>query len=431
MKVGHIIKGERIRQKVKQTVLAKGICTPSYLSRIEQGLIIPSDEVIYLLVRKLGIEINKINRRNLQTEIEFEKYLKEVYKDTIHNRDMNFTKQKLIDLENQSSLFEDPSLYYTYLLILLRFRLIIGEELKESKESLDTLDELKLNFTPSQAYLFKLNSALYYHLINNNKKSIEYFEDVLSIVPSITLEEWEKAELNYMMGLAYIADNRILLSIDYIKTALEYFKDNFLMKRVLDCYLLIGITYKKSKRYEEAFDSYLKAIKICNQFDLQGQLGIIYQNIGSLNIAMGNSKEGISYFYKSLEHKDDGKSQLISIFSLVIEYSKESNEELVLDWCNHGISLLNQLKDRSLDSYFYHFGFYKSLYGDTDLFHKSAVQVIDYFKKLNDYRHAQKYCIALAQRFFSEKKYKLASTFFIEANEYSYIAKNIQKWEEL
>ena len=63
---------------------------------------------------------------------------------------------------------------------------------------------------------------------------------------------WEKAELNYMLGLIYTADNRIFISIEYIRKALEFFRENFLMSRVLDCYVLIGITYKKSEQFQEA-----------------------------------------------------------------------------------------------------------------------------------------------------------------------------------
>lgn len=431
MKVGHIIKAERIRQEIKQVVLAKGICTPSYLSRIEQGLTLPSEEITALLLRKLGIDITKINRSNSQTDILFKKYLKDVYKEVIRKRDKDLTQQKLIELENQSSLFEDHLVYYTYLLISLRFHLILREELKECKKALDALNELKQNFSTIQIYLFKLNNALYYYSIKNTKKSIKFFEDTLSIVSKISLEEWEKAELNYMIGLAYIADNRIVISIDYIKKAMEYFKDNFLMKRVFDCYLLIGITYKKSNQYEEALATYRKVKQLCNEFDLHCQLGIVYHNIGTLNIAMGNKEEGLSYLHKALMYKDEGKSQLISMFTLVIEYSKEKKEELVIDWCNQGISLFLQLKDDSLVMFFHHFNFYKYFYEKNALSYKTALEAIEYFREIQDYRHAKKYCIAIAERFLDEKKYKLASIFFKESNRYSYLDKSIEKWEEL
>ena len=69
MKVGHLIRAERIRQEMKQVVLAKGICTPSYLSKIERNLIAPSEEIITLLFNRLGIDIDKLQENDHKTEI--------------------------------------------------------------------------------------------------------------------------------------------------------------------------------------------------------------------------------------------------------------------------------------------------------------------------------------------------------------------------
>src|SRR5690606_17446834 len=103
----------------KQLVLAKGICTPSYLSKIERNLIFPSEDIIGLLFNRLGIDSSKLQKNDRQTEIDFEKMLEATYKEVITIRDENFTKQKLEYLEQHSPLFENQTLYYTYLLIML------------------------------------------------------------------------------------------------------------------------------------------------------------------------------------------------------------------------------------------------------------------------------------------------------------------------
>ena len=142
MKVGHLIRAERIRQEMKQLVLAKGICTPSYLSKIERNLIFPSEDIVTLLFNRLGIDASKLQKNDQQTEIDFEKMLKDTYKEVITNRDENFTKQKLDYLEQQSPLFENQTLYYTYLLVVLRFRIILGGNLDERKKEIEDLEEL-------------------------------------------------------------------------------------------------------------------------------------------------------------------------------------------------------------------------------------------------------------------------------------------------
>ena len=80
MKVGHLIRAERIRQKMKQVVLARGICTPSYLSKIEQNQIAPSEEIAILLFNKLNMDIDTIQEKDYKSEAEFETFIKDTYK---------------------------------------------------------------------------------------------------------------------------------------------------------------------------------------------------------------------------------------------------------------------------------------------------------------------------------------------------------------
>ncbi|MCZ2257400.1 tetratricopeptide repeat protein [Sporosarcina sp. G11-34] len=431
MNVGHLIRAERIRQEMKQVVLAKAICTPSYLSKIERNLICPSEQVTTLLFNKLGIDIDMLQKSDQETEIEFLKLLNENYKAVITTRDDNFTKQKLEYVIQQSSLFENDSLYYTYLLIVLRFQLILGEDLEVRKKEIDDLDKASANFNTMQIYLFKVNKALYYYAIKNRKKAIEYFEDVILAVNTITLEDWEKAELNYMLGLAYTADNRVFISIEYIRKALDFFKENFQMKRVLDCYVLIGVTHKKSEQFQEALECYLKAQQICIEFNLHGHKGIIYHNLGSLYSITEKTEEAIHYFNKSIEYKTDKQSKLISVLNLVVEYSKMNNKSLVSVWCDKGTALLLQLNDENLTSYYHHFKFYKSIHSKQGLSETIAEQAIEHFKSLQDYQHVHKYYIALADWYFSNRKYKQSSICYKEANRYGYTYRKIEKWEDL
>src|SRR6185312_6891943 len=107
-------------------------------------------------------------------------------------------------------------------------------------------------------------------------------------------------ELNYLIGLMYTADNRIFFAIEYIKAALGYFRENFLMKRVLECYVLIGVTQKRSEQFEEAFESYNKAKQLCDEFNLESEKGLVYHNLGALYGIMGNSKEAIKFLMKAI-----------------------------------------------------------------------------------------------------------------------------------
>ena len=67
---GYIIYRERLRRNWSQAGLCKGICTVSYLSKIESGKAEPSEEIVRLLLDRLDLEIDQeIEREVLNLQI--------------------------------------------------------------------------------------------------------------------------------------------------------------------------------------------------------------------------------------------------------------------------------------------------------------------------------------------------------------------------
>lgn len=70
---GRLIKYHRQRQGLRQDDVAVGICTPSYLSRIENGVVLAEQTVYEMLFNRVGIDLNhekendEINRSLLET----------------------------------------------------------------------------------------------------------------------------------------------------------------------------------------------------------------------------------------------------------------------------------------------------------------------------------------------------------------------------
>ena len=60
---GYIIYRERVRRNWSQAGLCKGICTVSYLSKIESGRAEPSEEILRLLLARLNLETNRAVER--------------------------------------------------------------------------------------------------------------------------------------------------------------------------------------------------------------------------------------------------------------------------------------------------------------------------------------------------------------------------------
>ncbi|WP_432357169.1 tetratricopeptide repeat protein [Sporosarcina sp. UB5] len=431
MKIGHLIRAERIRQDMKQVVLAKGICTPSYLSKIERNQIEPSDDITVLLMERLGMDPGKLQENDEETEIEFEKMLLETYRDVLTTRDSNFTREKLEYLEQNAPLFENDSLHFTYSLITFRLNMMVRIDSEKLKQEINILEESIDNFDVYQLYLFHLNKGLFCYNTGNVKMAIQYYELILQKLESLPLGEWEKAEFNYIIAVFYASDGHTFNSIDHARRALIFFREHLMMSRVLECYILIGISYKRSDKFQDALEAYSKAMQISEEFNLQSEKGIIYHNIGTLNGAMGNSTEAIQYYEKSIDHKIDSSEKLITIQCLIEEYSKMNEKNLVTEWANKGLALYHQIQDENQVSYFHHFGLYKSLHSKEGLSVEIAEAAIQHFKEIQDFRYIHKYCIALAEWYYYNRKYKLASIYYRDGNRYGYIYRKMEKWEDL
>ncbi|MDE8051543.1 helix-turn-helix transcriptional regulator [Erysipelothrix rhusiopathiae] len=55
--LGTLLRNERLKQNMSQQALCEGICSVSYLSKIESNTVTPSDEIFDLLFDCLGINL--------------------------------------------------------------------------------------------------------------------------------------------------------------------------------------------------------------------------------------------------------------------------------------------------------------------------------------------------------------------------------------
>ena len=78
--IGLLIKMARIQQNMKQVSLAKGICSTSYLSKIENNQTIPSEDVLQLLLERLELDYEDLST---EQELKFLSELYSLYKEAI------------------------------------------------------------------------------------------------------------------------------------------------------------------------------------------------------------------------------------------------------------------------------------------------------------------------------------------------------------
>ncbi|WP_342543096.1 helix-turn-helix transcriptional regulator [Paenisporosarcina sp. FSL H8-0542] len=425
---GHVIKLERIRRNMKQITLAQGICTPSYLSKIENNSIVPSQEVVNLLLSRLELAINQ--NKSLDDE-SYLKQIREIYFNAVMNKDRELTAIALKEINNERYLFKDSSNFYTYQLMVLRLTLIVQNAQNDTTELIMALSELSSNFDEYQMFLFNSCLGSFYYFKHDFSLSLAAFEKAYKEHQNLSIEEWETADFYYMLSIIYIQHQRVVISTEFIQKALAYFKDNFFYIRAVECYLVLAVAQKTSFKLDDALETLLLAKRIAIQLNLEEQFTVIYHNLGAVMSLRGKSKEAIENYLESMTLSDRTEIKLISVLSIVQEYSKQSNSLKVIEWSNKGLELLNEQHENGLIRFKHHFNIYISKNSNYVNFEKVVLNAIQYFKEAKDYLYTYKYYIFLAEYFNEINKYKNAAKYYAASNKYLFLKNNYTSWEDL
>ncbi|TGN33090.1 helix-turn-helix domain-containing protein [Lysinibacillus sp. S2017] len=430
MMIGHFIRSERLKKNIKQSYLAKGICSPSYLSKIENNSTEPSEEILYLISKKLGIELNikDKNLDNLNHEKINRQYLNEIYKEISIKRSEKYAKQVFNELSDLRLSFNDND-FYLYCLVNIRILVI----LKDNKSILSLLNPLmrdKEKLNNFESYLLAKILGIFNFVNNNLKDSIGNFEEAMNISKHINLPSWDQADLYYMYSLASLSNQQNVKAIEYSEMSLKFFNENFLFERSIESLIIQGIAYKNSLDYKASLKSYKKAIEITEKFDIYKFKSIIFQNLGSLHTKLNDYNLALEYYLKSLELKNNLDKKLITILSIIQIYSRLKEFHEMNMWIQKGFEEISG--NNEYEQYIIHFNVYKLLgEGDIEKIELYLPKAIQYFEKIKDYRHTYKYCIKMALMLKNVNRYKNATIYFEKALYHQNAIKEITTWEDI
>ncbi|WP_394188820.1 helix-turn-helix domain-containing protein [Paenisporosarcina quisquiliarum] len=426
--IGLLIKMSRIQQNMKQVTLAKGICSTSYLSKIENNQTVPSEDVIKLLIDRLGIDYWSIS---LEEENQFMNQLLSFYKKSIIERNKNHIGEEIPKLFNKNLLFKNERNFYTYNLILYRLILILNPNDERCLALQNTLKHMEDKFDGRQKFLYYFNSGIYYYIQRNFVEALSYFESALNLIASFQIDEWELADFYNALSLSYLSEGKITNTIEYASKSLALFRNNLLFRRALDSYMIVGIAHKKNSNFKYAEESFLLAQKIVNDLNLQDQHGIILHNLGSLAAIQGESVKAIRYFEDSLlNFANDKENYLVSVLYIIMEFSKNNDYEKVIEWCLKGLKIINENSSTATEPFYHHFNLYLALLDHIN-YEEPMISAVNFFEENKDYIYAHKYSVALGNKYTEKRKYKNASQYFQKANCFLYKIKTIQFWEDL
>lgn len=405
---GNLIKVERMRKNMKQSVLARGICSISYLSKIENNQTTPSDEVLELIFERLELDVPlyyDFSEKIDQTK----KEIRDTLKEALLSRQEEQYFKRIEKFKTNPVVLQSKELYVTLLITLARFGITPGGnvqyliEVGWIKDQLSNDDRIRYDLIQC-IYMFLYQSA-------DRETTVNLLEKVGKDMANSGLPDWEKADMRYVMGALYHRFTDYSQAIDYVKPALEYFQENFCLERIIESHMIIGLSFKRRKRYSTALEHYEKAAKVADKANLNDYYGMLYNNMGDIYFLVGDQEKAQKYFLDSFNVKEGAKSKLYSVMSLLEVNVAQNDIEGIMKWLTVGYELKGNKED--LIEFDFHFDIYVNKYkkfDQNDLIH-SLKKAVDYFEAYDEY-YTHKYALWLSRELRSSGKYKLATEYY-------------------
>lgn len=407
MTIGTIIKTERLRKNMKQETLAKEICSISHLSRIENGKIDPSKELLRKLSERLGVPIVDDESKNVEIE-----HLQERLETIINLRDQKGAAQLMEELK--MLLLKVPvevALRIDLELMLIRAQSVLHKQEENILQALAKFTETDL--TPIQAFRVQQIKGMASYGVGELKVCLDCFSEALNLMGILPLSNFERADFYYVLSIALMADGQKFEALEKAKEALNFFQSIMVGRRVVECYLVSGVAYKQIGQMDRALETFQLAEKVSRQLDLQTFLGVIYQNIGAVYSAINHTDLAISHFLQAITCKKQPEQQVYSMLSLLNEHAKLGNRKDIRHWLEEGYRILPKLSAPMRKRFETQFDVYQALYEENDeRIEVSLLTAVRYFQKRKDKNQTKHYSKRLAEFYASKRKYKKAVEYY-------------------
>ena len=412
--IGRKISFFRTQKNLTQEELCSGICSTSYLSKIENNKTIPSVEVLELLCKRLEIRLEDISEEDEEAfGGKLDQWFKILIKQQIDEAEKQFK-----DIQIHVINIENPQL-------LLKYDMLQSLHVFVMKENQTDFSNILKNFTKlKQTFNNELNFLYYY--INGMKNESESrleeasssLEKSLDYLKLLIDKEDIKAHLYYRLALVYSKMHKTFFAFENANKSLEIVSKQFEYDLSLKILILLAINKARVSQFTEAIFTYKKALNVAEKSHNNKIIGIIYHNIGYLQMKLNKHDQAIQFFKKSLLYlsEDDYDKLVKTYFCLAKEYLFLGKTDEVDIFINKGFEISQKY---GLKDYIFHFKILdfkrkNSLHEYLDFL---KIEVIPFFTESSSWNYVAEYSELMSNQLFQQLKYKEGSKFLGFANE--------------
>ncbi|MEI3606557.1 helix-turn-helix transcriptional regulator [Pseudogracilibacillus sp. SE30717A] len=298
---GRLIKYHRQQQGLRQDDVALGICTPSYLSRIENGVVVAEQTVYEMLLERLGIDLeNEVANLELKHSTLETMYVKLLSNETL-------TQNELARLESyQTKVFQQE--------VDLLAGLVYSRYLS-SIDALTEARELLMKIEPFITWHQDRVTQIYIATTTNLHLSFLEFEEIIlreeqQHVSNYmnTANRFEQANYLYHLAFAHHRYYSFQQALYYINRAAEAFSHHYKPLFQLKLYSMKGVILNDLHRFQEAlleFEAGLDLLRNVSAIQTPRQWSSLYNNLAYCYECQGLFKEAMSYYERANSFEED------------------------------------------------------------------------------------------------------------------------------
>lgn len=412
MEIGSYIKLQRIQQGMTQDELANGIVSMSYLSKIENQRTEASPEVISLLCTRLGIEMDN------EKDITIKDKCEEWYGMLFEVNDKQEIKTRYEEL-NELLQSVNSNNYVLFEIHKVRYFLVMGDYDNALKQ-INSLNEISNTFDNVHLYYWYKFKGNYKSLTGDDNQAIKLYGLAEEKIKQIDIKHEESADLYYTIAVAHSKLRNSLESLDYAERAIEVFQIEYNFMRCAQCHVILGISYRRLKLYDQAIKNYNLAKHLGGLEQNNQIIQLANVNLGYLHSSKGDSHSAIKYYVEVVEDEGvDLPTKLPAVTSLTKELYSIGDPEKSRSMLAKGMELFEESgSNETFKPYYYVLTIYRyAMDKDNVNFEKVLInEVIPYLTKHQQYVYLVDFAKMLGEHFEKQTKYKEAVKYYKLAN---------------
>lgn len=413
--LGSFLKLKRIEKNIRQDDLCRGICTPSYLSRIENNHVVADEEIYILLFERLGIAYDQLLESIEHIDEKIEKW----YDSLLNQEEYEVNIEELKGL----SIIGGGSTSIKFEIVYCRY-LLEHDDLTEVSKVLKNLKQI-IKVANNRTFFLYTNVLLLYYIKTN-----KFSEAVEAGVELLQLVGYENLANRFELGIFYYNFSLSLKNIYcyeealiYIEKALKVFKDEYLLERALACHIILGTCYNNSRKWDDAIATFRLAERILIYLPKEDQnkyLYIISNNLGNCYEYQGKYNEAINYYLEAIKYVNDDNKSKIQL-NLIRTYYLKGDIESARLWLK---TKQAEEDSRLSEKYQIQLKIFETI-TDDNLTIDNIINIqkssINYFLSIKDWKLTVRYSELFANIYESYSHYKQANLLYklaLQTNQY-------------